>query len=439
MNMSDKKYNHTTDADRLQIEHMLRNGEPLARIAEKVGKHHSTVAREIRKRSAASGKGAYGRVTNRCAKRRECGRAQLCMDRPGCTRRCCFCHRCNARCPEFREEKCARLAAPPYVCNGCKDELRCVLRKMYYIHSAAHGHYRNLLAKSREGANVTEAELAGMDALLSPLVRGRGQSVHHAVANNPDSFTVNEKTVYRYVAGGLLPGVKDGDMPRVCMLRPRKKKPVEHKVDTKCRAGRTYADFEAFVAANPGMRVVEMDTVIGRVGGKALLTLHWRDSALMLAILRDRNDSRSVIDAFARLREIAGGGGTPPLGRLFPVLLTDNGSEFSNPRAIEGGTDADPECRLFYCDPRAAYQKPHVERNHELLRLILPPGASFDALDQERIDLAMSHVNSYSRPVLNDKSPHDLFAATYGEGTLARLGQRRIPANDITLKPSLLG
>lgn len=437
--MSNRKYNHITDSDRMQIEHMLRNGEPLARIAEKTGKHHSTVAREIRARSVPSDKGAYGRITNRCARRRECVRLQLCMDRPDCTRKCPSCHLCNARCPEFSEEKCARLEAPPYVCNGCKDGPRCVLRKKHYLHGAAHRAYRETLAKSREGASITEAELAGMNALLSPLVRGKGQSVHHAIANNPDSFTVNEKTVYRYVADGLLPGVKNGDMPRVCMLRPRRKKSVEHKVDTKCRLGRTYADFEAFMAASPGTRVVEMDTVIGRVGGKTLLTLHWRDCALMLAILRDGKDSRGVIDALAWLRAIAAGDGMPPFGRLFPVLLTDNGTEFSNPRAIEGGTDSAPECRLFYCDPCASWQKPRVERNHELLRLILPPGTSFDGLTQAHVDTVMSHVNGYSRPVLNDKTPYDLFAAMFGGDVLARLGQRRIPANDIVLKPSLLG
>jgi hypothetical protein len=109
------------------------------------------------------------------------------------------------------------------------------------------------------------------------------------------------------------------------MLKPRSRKPVEHKVDTKCRVGRTYADYQAFMAAAPDTRVVEMDSVIGRVGGKVLLTLMFRDCGLMLAFLRDRNDSQSVIDAFALLWELAG----PGLFRLlFPVQLTDNGSEF---------------------------------------------------------------------------------------------------------------
>ena len=51
----------------------------------------------------------------------------------------------------------------------------------------------------------------------------------------------------------------------------------------------------------------------------------------------------------------------------------------------------------------------------------------------------LSHVNSYTRPALNDKAPFDLFAFTYGADILAKLGIRRIPANEILLKPSLLG
>ena len=428
------KNKHLTDAERLEIEHGLRHGLSLKKIAAKIGKHHSTVAREILARSVASDKGAYGRVTNRCASRLSCERRQLCADRPDCVRRCSACHLCNSACRDFKEQVCPKFAAPPYVCNGCGDERNCVLRKRYYLHNPAHADYRGILVGAREGANITQGELLALDGLVSPLVKG-GQSVHHVLANNPDLFSVNEKTVYRYIAGGLL-SAKNGDMPRVCSLKPRARKPVEHKVDTKCRVGRSYADYLSFTAANPDARVAEMDSVIGRVGGKVLLTLLFRDCGLMLAFLRDRNDSQSVIDAFALLWREAG----PELFRRpFPVLLTDNGSEFSNPLALENAPDGSPRSRLFYCDPCASWQKGRVERNHEFLRLVLPKGTPFDGLAQADVDKVLSHVNSYSRPALNDRSPFDLFAFTYGEALLAKLGIRRIPANEIILKPALLG
>jgi len=274
-----------------------------------------------------------------------------------------------------------------------------------------------------------------MDAVLTGAVRN-GQSVHHVMTHSPDHFTVSEKTVYRYAAGGLL-AVKNGDMPRVCSLKPRRSKPVEHKVDSKCRVGRTYADFLAFMAERPDTPVAEMDSVIGRVGGKVLLTVYFRHSALLLAFLRGRNDSRSVLDAFDLLWS-PGGAGPDLFRRLFPVILTDNGSEFSNPSALESAPDGSRRTSVFYCDACASWQKGGIERDHEFLRMVLPKGTDFDGLTQNDVNLVLSHANSYSRPSREDRSPYDLFAFRYGTGLLDRLGIRRIAPGDIVLKPSLL-
>ncbi|MDD4019946.1 MAG: helix-turn-helix domain-containing protein, partial [Kiritimatiellae bacterium] len=140
---------HITDAQRLQIEHMLKGNASLKSIARAVGKAHTTVSREIRQRRVESLKGAAGRVANRCASRKGCQRFQLCADRPDCTRKCSLCKWCNLKCPDFREELCAKLFSPPYVCNGCRAEKDCTLRKQFYLHRPAHGNYRDLLEKSR--------------------------------------------------------------------------------------------------------------------------------------------------------------------------------------------------------------------------------------------------------------------------------------------------
>jgi IS30 family transposase len=123
---------------------------------------------------------------------------------------------------------------------------------------------------------------------------------------------------------------------------------------------------------------------------------------------------------------------------LLPVLLGDNGSEFSNPIAIEFDNKGKRRTKVFYCDPRACFQKPNVELNHEFIRKVLPKGSSFDNLEQGDINLMMSHINSYSRAKLNDKSPHQLFNFLYGQGILEKLGLKIIHPNEIILKPSLL-
>jgi IS30 family transposase len=289
-----------------------------------------------------------------------------------------------------------------------------------------------MLVESRAGANITEGELLALDGLVSPLVR-QGQSIHHIVANNPDQFNVSEKTIYRYVDGGLL-SARNIDMPRAVRIKPRKAKAAEHKVDKTCRIGRTYPEFLQCVRQT-GLPVVEMDSVIGRVGGKALLTMALQSCDFMLAFIRDGNTSQSVIDWIDWLQEALGGG---RFRAIFPVLLGDNGSEFSNPRALEFDTRDERRANVFYCDPNASFQKPKIEWSHTMLRRVLPKGSSFDHLDQDDINLVMSHVNSYSREGLDDKSPMELFAFIHGDNTVQTLGMRKIPPNEIILKPSLL-
>jgi IS30 family transposase len=426
------KSKHLTDSERLQIEQWLKERVSLKQIAAKLGKSTSTISREIRARSSDSDKYAPHRIHNRCVKRSECIRRYLCEEKPNCTKRCSTCNMCNELCKDYEEQICLKLFESPYVCNGCADEHKCVLRKKYYIHQKAHDAYREKLVEARTGANIAEEELRELDQLVSPLLR-RGQSVHHIVVNNPDQFSVSEKSIYRYVDGGLLEA-RNIDMPRVCRLKPRKSKPVEHKIDSACRLGRNYTDFGKFMERS-GVSAVEMDSVIGRVGGRVLLTLMFKSCDFMLAFIRASNTSQSVIDIFDRLYELLG---VDSFRRLFPVILTDNGSEFSNPKLLEYDARGCGRTKIFYCDPNASFQKPNVELNHEFIRRILPKGTSFDELTQTDIDTMMSHINSYSREKLNDKSPFEMFGFLYGYDILEKLGQRRIAPNEILLKATLL-
>jgi IS30 family transposase len=426
------KSKHLTDLERLEIEQNLKNSVPLKRIAESLGKSTSTISREIRARASVSDKCAPYRIPNRCEKRMDCQKHYLCEDKPNCTKRCSTCKLCNERCEEFEEQICYKLYDPPYVCNGCVEESRCVLRKKYYLHKKAHDAYREMLVESRVGANISEGELLAIDAFVSPLLM-HGQSVHHIFANNPDHFDVSEKSIYRYVDGGLLKA-RNIDMPRVCRLKPRKSKPVVHKIDRGCRIGRSYAEFSKLMELER-VTAVEMDSVVGRIGGQVLLTFLFKSCDFMLAFIRERNTSQSVIDCFNMLYDLLG---SKCFMALCPVILTDNGSEFSNPTALEFDAQGNRRSSIYYCDPYASFQKPNVELNHEFLRRILPKGTSFDNLTQTDINLAISHINSYSREKLNHKTPLDMFGFLFGTNVLDKLEIRKIPANDIILKPSLL-
>lgn len=158
----------------------------------------------------------------------------------------------------------------------------------------------------------------------------QGQSIHQIYLNNKDELMCSEKTLYNYVDGCLF-DIRNIDLPRKVKYRPRYKEP-ELKIDRGCRVGRNYHDYEVYMEKYPDTAVVQMDSVIGSRGGKVLLTVYFVNVSLMLGFLREANTSKSVIDIYDELYQRLGG---QDFRRLFPVILTDNGSEFSNPKCIE--------------------------------------------------------------------------------------------------------
>lgn len=426
------KHKHLTLSERIEIEKALRDGASFKEIGTVIGKDATTVSKEVRGHLVVK---EGGSKFNPCKHRFSCKHSRdLC---PGCSwkwsKPCASCDSgCYKHCKEFEEKFCEKLKRPPYVCNGCKTRNSCCFRKKVYEAKAAQKEYEDVRSESRQGFAVSPDELQRIDEIVSPLVK-KGQSVHHICANNADEIMLDEKTVYNYIDAGLL-SVGNLDLPRKVRYRARKrKKPL--RVDKQCHVGRSYEDYLAFVAENPYIPVVEMDSVEGRKGGKVLLTLFFTNSQFMLAFLRDHNTARSVTEIFNRLDGLLG---REKFTELFPVILTDRGSEFTDPVSVECDYNGELRTRIFFCDPQRSDQKGGCEVTHEMIRRILPKGTSFDALTQQDVDLMMSHINSYARKKLNNRSAHQLFSILHGEDTLSALGAALIPANEINLTPALL-
>ena len=331
-------------------------------------------------------------------------------------------------CVHFEKDSCPRLSKPPYVCNGCPDRTKCTLEKCFYKARQADSDYRAVLSETRQGISLEEEEIARLDHFFSPLIKN-GQSVHHICVSNKDKVMVSESTVYRLIGYGLF-SARNIDLARRVRFASRKRGKAA-KVDRKCRENRTYGDFQNFRKENPDQPVTEADSVEGKKGGKCLLTIHFVKAEFMLAFLRDANDSSSAIQAFDELFLKL----SDDAPMVMPVVLADNGSEFSNPSRIERGMDGSVRTRMFYCDPSAPHQKGSAERNHELIRYFLPKGTDMGFLSQEMVDHMMDNINSLTRKSLGDKCPHDMFEFLYGKDVLDRLGCRKIPANDVVLTP----
>ena len=423
---------------RCRIEFGLSAGESARSIAKALGVSLSTVTREIGKHAYESFKGCYGRA-NQCVHRQDCKLTGVCGDCPAKGAPCVRCsyRNCSRFCDRVEYIDCSqRLLRTGKVCNGCPDERRCHRRKLFYVASRAQDDYRRVLSESRQGAALEPWERDYIDALVSPKVKA-GQSVHHICVTNAAKLTRHERTIQRYVNYGVL-SAKRGDLKRACMVRPRKSlaREYQHKVETGCYVDRAYVDYGKFLSDHPGVGPVYMDLLIGRVGGVCILTLHWPRAGFMIGILIPNKCAESVVAVFDRLYAELG---TELFARLFPVILTDRGTEFSFPSRIEECEDGTKRTRVFFCDPMNSNQKSQLERNHEIVREILPKGVSFDSLTQEQADLAFSHVNAYVRGTLDDKTPYEVFEFLYGEGTAAKLHIAKIDPKKVILKPRLVG
>lgn len=427
------KGKHLTLDERQAIQLGLNEDLSFKEIAVNLGKDPTTISKEVRTHTVSKCTNGF----NPCSKIKECHhKHDICKP---CFRkydwgycRSCDTRNCFSVCPDFTPKECRRLLSPPYVCNGCNDRHGCHLERRNYDAVTAHKAYLETLSESRRGFAISYDELKRLDDIVSPLVR-QGQSIHHICQNNADTIMCDEKSIYNYIDAGLL-SIGNIDLPRKVRYRVRPKKRLV-RVDKKCFLGRTYEDFQSFLLANPDTSITEMDSVEGIKGGKVLLTIYFRNCELMLAFLRDANTARSVTDIFNSIDNLLG---RSSFESLFQVLLTDRGSEFTNPLSIEFDDDGVMRSRVFYCDPQRSDQKGGCEVAHEMIRRVLPKGTSFDHLSQDDINLMMSHINSYKRKKLGNQSPYELFSSFYGEDLLTKLQILQIPPNKINLTTKLL-
>lgn len=419
---------HLTLDERNFIEQELAKNTTFSDIAKYLGKDITTISKEVKKHRIRKEGQAIHIGFNHCARRYNCRRKNICNS--NCLKNCKNCIHCNKVCPDFEDGICLRLKRAPYTCNGCKDKYGCKLTKYYYRALPSFNKYKSVLSESRQGINMTELELANLDRLISPLVK-KGQSISHIYQTH--DIPCSRSTLYRYLAKNCF-SVGPIDLPRKVRMKKRKDKRPEAK-DTKARTNRTYEDFQKYIEKHPELPIVEMDTVEGIKGGRVLLTFLFRNSRLMLAFLLYEKTQKEVLRVFNMLEYELG---NELFEKTFPIILTDNGTEFGNPLSLEFNPEGIGRTRIFYCDPRASYQKGMIEKNHEFIRYVLPKGTPFEGLLQTDINLMINHINSLGRESLNWSSPYDVAKLLMGKETLKKLNLVKIPTDEIQLNKKLL-
>jgi len=383
---------HLTLEDRTEIQDCLHKGMTFKAIARRIGKDPTTISKEVKKHIQTH-------ISLNCKDE-------------------------TAVCP--------MLLKAPFVCNPCQKRRTCRLPKRNYVAKLAHDAYEELLTECRSGIPPGKEEFYEVDKVVSEGIK-KGQHLYHILQTN--KLNVSKSTVYRHLKQGYL-SINAMDFTRVVKFKVRKTRPSEY-VPKALKLGRTYDDFLAHTDENDISSWVEMDTLVGRIGGKLVLTMDFTFCNFMFGSLLDNKSSHEVAEKIMHLKATLLAEGVK-FDDIIPLALTDNGGEFSNVFAFENDINNEKETSLFFCDPYKSSQKPRVEKNHTLFRDIVPKGESFDSFTQKTVNLIFSHINSVKRKIYNGKTPYELFSFTYGENVAQMLGVDSVHATDVIQSPKLL-
>ena len=390
---NEQKNKHMTLDDRIEIQECLSKGMTFKAIAKRIGKSPTTVSREVKAHIQ---------------------------------------YRVNSFVKT--EDTCPLLLKAPFVCNGCEKRSRsnCWFKRHIYEAKKAQADYEKLLVESRSGVPLNRESFYKIEKTISSAVLN-GQHIYHAAKAN--GIPVSVSTVYRHIKKGYY-SISPLDLPRAVKFKPRHKKDNTY-VPYAAKKNRLYSDFLSFTEDNPELPVVQFDTVIGTIGGKVIMTIHFINSDFMIGLLLDNKTAAEAASKISELKTKLKVSGFS-FGDIAPIILTDNGGEFSNIAAFEKDENDKLESHMFFCEPNASYEKPHIEKNHTLLRDIVSSGSSFDGFTQETLNLIFSHMNAVKRKQFNGKSAYDMFTFTYSVELASALGISFIPANEVIQTSKLL-
>ena len=428
---------HLTLSQRVEIEKGLVENKSFAEIGRIIEKDPSTVSKEVRRHAQVKERPDSGYTNPPCIHRKECKLQCLCDEQ--CGTFCKICKkpglRCIDICPNYETAECSKLKKPPYVCNGCGKKNHCLMPRKFYSSKYANDCYRTMLVSCREGINQTPESIQRMNDLLTPLLKEKHQSIAHVYATHAEEIGCSRRTLYTYIDMGVF-DVRNIDLRRSVRYKKRKESTSTSSKDKSYRKGHNYEDFQKYIQRHPHVPVVEMDCVEGKSGdNKVLLTFVWRNCNLMLIFLLDHQDQECVSEVFVWLETVLG---QESFRKLFPIILTDGGSEFADREDLEHFCDGTPSTTIYYCDPYSFWQKGTIEKNHEYIRYILPKGTSFENLTQEQVDLITNHINNEKRDSLNGHSPYELSLLLLDNALHKQLGLEYVHPDEVNLHPSLI-
>ena len=149
----------------------------------------------------------------------------------------------------------------------------------------------------------------------------------------------------------------------------------------------------------------EMDTIVGKDGKGAIVTLTERSTNMILMERLPQGKHPEPL-AKAVIRMLF------PYRHTIRSITTDNGSEFCAhkliSRALAPKGTKDPNL-VFFADSYSSWQKGAIENANKLIRQYIPKGTDFSTLTDAFIRKIQHKINRRPRKKLNFQSPKSVF------------------------------
>ena len=169
-----------------------------------------------------------------------------------------------------------------------------------------------------------------------------------------------------------------------------------------------------------------MDTVVGQ--WRCLLTM---GGPAKLALLMPGKDCGSTSDRLDALEKAVS---KAAFSRMFGLVLTDNGAEFSDCAAIERSAlpGAAKRCSVYNPSRRA-----DVSGNRAAQDPAEGARRGFDRLSGPDCAVLMSHLNSEPRPSLGGMCAIDMLLAAYGDAACSTRFEK-VPYGGLLMSPAAI-
>lgn len=212
------------------------------------------------------------------------------------------------------------------------------------------------------------------------------------------------KTLYNYIHGEIFMEYTSQDLPY--KKDRRKKKKQEKRIRKK--GGRSIEERPQEVNDRKEIGHWEMDTVVGKLGGKKECLLVLTERVSRKQIIRKISDksSKSVVSELRKISKKY----KNTFSKKFKSITTDNGSEFMDAFQMEElGTI------VYYAHSYCSWERGSNENANRLIRRFLKKGTEFDKITKKRIQEIEDWINNYPRKLFEGKTSNEIYhKANYG-------------------------